>query len=224
MAYELKTRKDFDFFESASAMQKAIRRSDEQVALFFSTELYLSGYRKYVWKRLLIIASEDIGLADPDLITRILSLKQSCDFINEVATKGFDDIIPVVHAVLLMCRCDKSRLVDNAKIWAMKNKHDIEVPDYALDKHTRRGKIKGRGLDHFFEEGAKLHPHKKMDNESVYADFFKKWAVDQDKKLVDDTGYDDRNVDFKNAKDMNDWKKTRDLNRQEPLTFRHYDD
>ena len=77
---QLLTRKDYDFFESASAMQKAIRRSDEQVALFFSTELYLSGYRKYVWKRLLIIASEDIGLADPNLVTKIVSLKQSFNF------------------------------------------------------------------------------------------------------------------------------------------------
>jgi len=206
---QLLTRKDYDFFESASAMQKAIRRSDEQVALFFSTELYLSGYRKYVWKRLLIIASEDIGLADPNLVTKIVSLKQSCDWISEIATKGFDDIIPLVHAVLLMCRCEKSRLVDNAKIWAMKEKHNMEVPDYALDKHTKRGKIKGRGLDHFFEEGAKLYPHKKMVNESIYASFFKKWAVDQDKKIIDDVGYDDRNVDFKSAKQMNEWKRKR---------------
>ena len=214
---QLKTRKDYDFFESASAMQKAIRRSDEKVALFFATELYLSGYRRYVWKRLLIIASEDIGLAEPDLITRIVSLKQSCDWINDIATKGFDDIIPVVHAVLIMCRCEKSRLVDNAKIWAMKNDHKMEVPDYALDKHTRRGKIKGRGLDHFFEEGAKLHPHKKMDDEEIYSSFFKKWATDQDKGVCDDVGYDDRNVDFKSTKEMNEWKKQRSLNRQNKL-------
>ncbi len=31
------------------------------------------------------------------------------------------------------------------------------IADYALDKHTRKGKAKGRGLMHFFAEGAKLH-------------------------------------------------------------------
>jgi hypothetical protein len=31
-----------------------------------------------------------------------------------------------------------------------------EIPDYALDMHTMKGKAMGRGLDHFRKEGAKL--------------------------------------------------------------------
>ena len=33
-----------------------------------------------------------------------------------------------------------------------------EIPDYALDMHTMKGKAMGRGLDHFRSEGAKLVP------------------------------------------------------------------
>ena len=31
-----------------------------------------------------------------------------------------------------------------------------DIPDEALDRHTRRGRMKGRGLDHFLKHGAKL--------------------------------------------------------------------
>jgi hypothetical protein len=33
-----------------------------------------------------------------------------------------------------------------------------EIPDFALDMHTLKGKAMGRGLDHFRKEGAKLIP------------------------------------------------------------------
>ena len=52
--------------EVASAMQKEIRRGHEREALFWATELDLAGYGDYVWKRLRIIASEDVGLADTE--------------------------------------------------------------------------------------------------------------------------------------------------------------
>jgi hypothetical protein len=32
----------------------------------------------------------------------------------------------------------------------------LEVPDWALDQHTGRGRRIGRGLDHFFQEGARI--------------------------------------------------------------------
>ena len=40
-------------------MQKAIRRADTGVAGFFALELWASGYRDYVWKRLFTISAED---------------------------------------------------------------------------------------------------------------------------------------------------------------------
>jgi replication-associated recombination protein RarA len=51
----------YDFFEVSSAMQKAIRRADTGVAGFFALELWASGYRDYVWKRLFIIIDFQIN-------------------------------------------------------------------------------------------------------------------------------------------------------------------
>ena len=61
--------------EVASALQKSIRRGDEPQALFWSTELDLSGYTEYAWKRLRIITSEDIGqsIEHDNLSTEILN-------------------------------------------------------------------------------------------------------------------------------------------------------
>lgn len=42
-----------------------------------------------------------------------------------------------------------------------------EIPDEALDKHTRRGKAKGRDLLYFYQESAKLNNAKKEVNEEA---------------------------------------------------------
>ena len=46
--------------------------------------------------------------------------------------------------------------MDNLLSVVYNSEERLEIPDYALDKHTYRGKKMGRGLDHFFAEGAKL--------------------------------------------------------------------
>ena len=55
----IRTVTGYDFFEVSSAMQKAIRRNDATVAGYFALELWTSGYRDYVCKRLFTISAED---------------------------------------------------------------------------------------------------------------------------------------------------------------------
>ena len=38
------------------------------------------------------------------------------------------------------------------------------MPDYALDKHTRRGREMGRGIPHFYSEGAVVSPVAPVDD------------------------------------------------------------
>ncbi len=63
----------------------------------------------------------------------------------------------IAHAVCLLARAPKSRMLDHA-LWLMyegKREHH-EIPDEALDMHTARGARQGRGIQHFLEKGAKL--------------------------------------------------------------------
>ena len=59
MKHELKTIRGYAFGEVASALQKAIRRADARLAGYWTIELFESGYREYLWRRLLTISAED---------------------------------------------------------------------------------------------------------------------------------------------------------------------
>jgi replication-associated recombination protein RarA len=144
--------------EVASALQKEIRRGNEPAALFWATELDLGGFGEYVWKRLRIIASEDVGLADPLAALTVRSLYE-----NWVqARKKKDDRqeswrLFTVHAVCLLARAKKSRMIDHALMATYEGKREhLEIPDYALDRHTAAGRKMGRGNRHFFEVGTHL--------------------------------------------------------------------
>ena len=67
----MQTQKGYEFFEVSSAFQKSIRRCMEDEALYWAIELWNSNYKEYVWKRMLIIASEDVGLAEPTMPQQI---------------------------------------------------------------------------------------------------------------------------------------------------------
>jgi replication-associated recombination protein RarA len=145
------------FAEVASAMQKSIRRGDEEAALYWSIELDRSGYGEYVWRRLRIICSEDVGLAEPLLPAVIRALYENWS----QARKKRDDRqeswrLFLVHGVILLSRAKKSRIVDHALIYFYADDTTRPIPDIALDKHTAAGKRLGRGWDHFFDEAALL--------------------------------------------------------------------
>ena len=155
--YRPSTKKGYDFGEAASAFQKSIRRGLEDSALFGATELDQSGFGEYVWKRIRIITSEDIGIAwaeGPAVIQALyqtwLQLRSKKD-----AAHGPERLC-LVHAVVLLTRAPKSRIIDHALLSYYNNSAKPEIPDVALDKHTLKGKRIGRGWDHFFNEGTKL--------------------------------------------------------------------
>lgn len=143
----------------ASSFQKSIRRGLEEEALHWGIELDISNYGEYAWKRMKIITSEDIGLAEPTLPATIQALYQSwLEQRRKKDAKHAPERLFFVHAILLLVRSRKSRIVDHALI-AFYNNHDRrEIPDYAFDKHTLAGRRKGRGVEHFFSEGIKLSP------------------------------------------------------------------
>lgn len=155
---ELKTPGGYLCGEVASALQKCIRRGEEDAALFWATELDLAGFGEYVWKRLRIITSEDVGLAAPGLAADVRALYDN--WLDQRKKK--DEIhgperLFLVHAILLLSRAQKSRLVDHALICHYEGPRPTrEIPDAALDKHTRRGRGRQRGWKHFWEQGAKL--------------------------------------------------------------------
>lgn len=159
MEHTLTTKNGYDLFEVSSAFQKAIRRGIEKEALYWGLELFESNYYKYAWKRLLIMSAEDIGLANPELIVQVKSLLDTSEMIQKVDKDKTPSVLHFILSVLLCVRSPKSRIVDNALNYIMKIRHNgerLEIPDYCLDKHTRRGKMLGRTWKDFHFTGAHL--------------------------------------------------------------------
>lgn len=176
--FSLKTSRGYDFFEVASALQKEIRRGKEEDALYWAFELSLK-FDQYLWSRLKVIVNEDIGIANPNLIVIIDTLsKQYFEFREKGKTSCN---LCLANAIMLLCRSEKTRVADHIQgIVVQSYTQGLErkdIPDYALDKHTKRGRNMGRGLDHFRGEGTKLENESKTIKD-IYKDrCFELWKT-----------------------------------------------
>ena len=91
-------------YELASALIKSIRGSDPDAALYYLGCLVESGEDpKFISRRLIISAGEDIGLADPNAITMAVSCQQAVEFIG--MPEGF---IPLAECVVYLALAPKS--------------------------------------------------------------------------------------------------------------------
>jgi hypothetical protein len=100
-----------------SWLQKAIRRNDFEEAKYAMEQFYATGFPGAVWTIVRRSASEDIGVAERGVVEEIRALKWAFD--QEKHEDGSDDdprLLHLVHAVLVVCRAKKSRLVDHALI------------------------------------------------------------------------------------------------------------
>jgi len=174
---QIVTKKGYDFFEVSSAFQKSIRRCKESDALYWGTELMESNFDKYLWKRMFVMVSEDVGTANADLPSQFASLHYSYEFLKK--TKAREYRLPIYHAIILLVRSDKSRMID----WAhgryqdgyFFSENNLKIPEYALDMHTRRGKKMGKNIKDFFSEGAVLENYKEDKMEKEY----RKWCEER---------------------------------------------
>ena len=153
---QILTEKGYDFFELLSFLQKAIRRGKEYEAHHCAVHLEKFNPTA-LWNKLEVIASEDIGVANPilPLIIRILRLQY-----EEAAIDERDSYrIFLSNAIILLSRSPKSRVADDLLrvVYSEIQYEDklIDIPDYAFDHHTRRVSVK-EGIEKFISEGTVL--------------------------------------------------------------------
>jgi hypothetical protein len=94
--------------EVSSALQKSIRRGLEREVPYWATELDLAGFGNYVFKRLRIIASEDVEPADSMVAVQVRSLYEN--WLEARKRKPKDQQFAVgerlflLHAVIILAR------------------------------------------------------------------------------------------------------------------------
>ncbi len=130
-------------YDILSAFQKSVRGSDENAALHYMARLIEAGDIVSLSRRLLVTASEDIGLAYPQAV----SIVKSC--VDSALQLGLPEArIPLAQAVILLCTSPKSNSVITAIDTALedvRNGNSGEIPLHLRDCHYDGAEKLGRG-------------------------------------------------------------------------------
>jgi putative ATPase len=121
-------------YDLLSALQKSIRGSDENAALYYLARLIKADDLLSICRRLLVIASEDIGLAYPMAVV----VTKSC--VDSALQIGFPEArIPLAQAVVLLATSPKSNSSYMGLARAMKDVDEygaLDFPRHLQNKHA----------------------------------------------------------------------------------------
>lgn len=132
-----------EHYDLVSALQKSIRGSDENAALHYLARLLEAGDLLSPCRRLLVIASEDIGLAYPMAAVIV----KSC--VDSALQLGLPEgRIPLAQAVVLLCTAPKSNSAEeaiNAAIADIQAGHVGNIPRCLQNKHYDGAEVEQKG-------------------------------------------------------------------------------
>lgn len=184
-----------DKYNLLSALQKSVRGSDPDAAVHYLARLINGGADiQMIGRRLLVMASEDVGMAYPSAVSIVTACVQAALMVGLP-----EAVVNLSHAVVLMAASPKSNAAYKAYIDAMTDINNMQiddVPDHLKDAHYEGAQKMGLGKeykyphdyggyvkqqylpDNLYEEGVKYY--KPTDNGSEIT--FKKFLESLDKK------------------------------------------
>ena len=124
-----------EHYNTISAFIKSVRGSDPNAAIYYLARMLEAGEDpRYIARRLCILASEDIGLAEPKAMNIVSSLISIVDFIGMPEGR-----IPLAEATIYLSLCPKSnsvyKAIDSA-IRDIRNGELYSIPNYLKDNHS----------------------------------------------------------------------------------------
>ena len=138
-------------YDTISAFIKSMRGSDPDAAVYYLAKMLYAGEDpRFIARRIVICASEDVGEADPMALVIATSALRAVEFIGMPEAR-----IPLSQAVIYIAKAKKSNACYLAIEAAMKDvekEQTMEVPNHLKDSHYPGAKKLGHG------EGYK-YPH-----------------------------------------------------------------
>jgi putative ATPase len=134
-------KKGSHFYNLLSSLQKSIRGSDVNAALYYLANLLENGDLVSVNRRLLVIAFEDIGLANPNVGSHVLAAVTASERLGMPEAR-----IPLSVAVVEMCLSTKSNSAYqalDAAIEGVRNGKVGDIPKHLRDAHYAGAKALG---------------------------------------------------------------------------------
>jgi putative ATPase len=121
-------------YDTISAFIKSMRASDENGAIYWLAKMLHAGEDfRFIARRIVIFASEDVGLADPEALPLAIAAQHAVEFVGMPEAR-----IPLAHATAYMCRARKSREAYEALGAAteeIENERTQRVPENLKNKH-----------------------------------------------------------------------------------------
>jgi putative ATPase len=121
-------------YDTISAFIKSMRGSDEKGAMYWLAKMLHAGEDfRFIARRIVIFASEDVGLADPGALQLAIATQQAVEFVGMPEAR-----IPLAHATAYMCRTAKSREAYdslNTATEQIEAEQTKAVPEHLKNKH-----------------------------------------------------------------------------------------
>lgn len=163
-------------YDIASAMIKSIRGSDIDASLYYLARLIVGGENvDFITRRLVILASEDIGNANPNALTMAVNTMQSCNKIGYPEAR-----IILSQCVVYLASCPKSNSsykAINKVINEIKNGNILNIPSHIksvhngyLYPHDYNGYVKQQ----YLEKDIKVYKTNQLAYEKTLDDWIKK--------------------------------------------------
>ena len=137
-------------YDILSALHKSIRGSDENAALHYAARMIAAGDIISLCRRLLCIASEDIGLAYPMAAV----ITKSC--VDSALQLGLPEArLPIAEAIILLATAPKSNSAEAAIDAALADLQDCDALDFP--RHLQNMHYDGKGAEVIGQHY--LYPH-----------------------------------------------------------------
>jgi putative ATPase len=151
-----------EHYDTISAFIKSVRGSDPDAALYWMAKMLHAGEDpRFVLRRMFILASEDIGLADPNALVVVASAAQAFEWVGMPEGHYF-----LSHACLYLATAPKSN--STGAIWQamshIEQNGPGDVPPYLRDKTdsfhgTTRDQYRHTMQESAGDHGAYKYPH-----------------------------------------------------------------
>ena len=136
-------------YDTASAFIKSMRGSDPDAAIYYLAKMLEAGEDiRFIARRMVILASEDIGNADPRALQVAVSVMQAVDFVGMPEAR-----IILAQGVTYLATAPKSNASYTAVNEALEDvrKNRVQPIPYALrDPHSAGGKANNHGKDYVY--------------------------------------------------------------------------
>ena len=143
-------------YDTISAFIKSMRGSDPDAALYWLAKMIHAGEDpRFITRRIMICAAEDVGLADPMALVLANAAHQAAEFVGWPEAR-----IPIAEATIYIATANKSNsaiTAIDAALEDVKSGRTLAVPEHLRDGHYKGAKQLGHGVGYQYAHDGKDH-------------------------------------------------------------------